>query len=39
MTVAFVAKLIAKRFEALQKKLSILTQDHEADTMADDFLR
>ncbi|MEJ2161265.1 MAG: antibiotic biosynthesis monooxygenase [Chromatiales bacterium] len=44
MTVAFVAKLVVKpdkkdEFEALQKKLSVLTHDHEPDTLVYDFLR
>ncbi len=38
MTVAFVAKLVVipdteDEFDALQKKLSVLTHDHEPDTL------
>lgn len=44
MPVAFVAKLVLKpdkedEFEALQKKLSVLTHDHAPDTLDYDFLR
>ena len=43
MPVAFVAKLVLKPdeedgFDALQKKLSVLTHDHESDTLDYDFL-